>query len=128
MLYPGKTKNKVKTNKQTKNPPVSLGSLFSYYIFKNLFTRSLLLCAGFLQLGGWGLLLTVVCGRLPAVAFLVERGLQAQGLRYLQHLGSAVALCTGAEVLAHWLSCPGACGIFLDQGSNPCPLYWQADS
>ena len=21
-----------------------------------------------------------------------------------------------------------ACGIFLDQGSNPCPLHWQADS
>ena len=24
--------------------------------------------------------------------------------------------------------CPVACGIFLDQGSNPCPLHWQADS
>ena len=26
------------------------------------------------------------------------------------------------------LSCSVACGIFLDQGSNPCPLPWQADS
>ena len=26
------------------------------------------------------------------------------------------------------LSCSEACGIFLDQGSNPCPLHWQADS
>ena len=25
-------------------------------------------------------------------------------------------------------SCSEACGIFLDQGSNPCPLRWQADS
>ena len=25
-------------------------------------------------------------------------------------------------------SCSAACGIFLDQGSNPCPLHWQADS
>ena len=25
-------------------------------------------------------------------------------------------------------SCSPACGIFLDQGSNPCPLYWQAES
>ena len=25
-------------------------------------------------------------------------------------------------------SCSVACGIFLDQGSNPCPLNWQADS
>ena len=26
------------------------------------------------------------------------------------------------------LSCCAACGIFPDQGSNPCPLHWQADS
>ena len=25
------------------------------------------------------------------------------------------------------LSCSKACGIFLDQGSNPCPLHWQED-
>ena len=31
-------------------------------------------------------------------------------------------------VVAHWLSCPAAREIFLDQGSNPCPLHWQADS
>ena len=26
------------------------------------------------------------------------------------------------------LSCPGACEIFLDQGSNPCPPHWQVGS
>ena len=26
------------------------------------------------------------------------------------------------------LSCSAACGIFLNQGSNPCLLHWQADS
>ena len=31
-------------------------------------------------------------------------------------------------VVAHGLSCSTACGIFLDQGSNPRPLHWQADS
>ena len=31
-------------------------------------------------------------------------------------------------VVAHGLSCSVACGIFPDQGSNPCPLNWQADS
>ena len=31
-------------------------------------------------------------------------------------------------VVMHKLSCSTACGIFLDQGSNPCPLHWQADS
>ena len=31
-------------------------------------------------------------------------------------------------VVAHGLSCSVVCGIFPDQGSNPCPLHWQADS
>ena len=31
-------------------------------------------------------------------------------------------------VVAHGPSCSVACGIFPDQGSNPCPLHWQADS
>ena len=30
--------------------------------------------------------------------------------------------------MAHGLSCSAACGIFPDQGLNPCPLHWQADS
>ena len=35
---------------------------------------------------------------------------------------------TGSVVVAHGPSCSMACGIFPDQGSNPCPLHWQADS
>ena len=38
------------------------------------------------------------------------------------------ALEAGSVVVAHGLSCSVACGIFPDQGSNPCPLHWQADS
>ena len=34
----------------------------------------------------------------------------------------------GSVVVAHGLSCSAACGIFPDQGLNPCPLLWQADS
>ena len=34
----------------------------------------------------------------------------------------------GSTVVAHGPSCSAACGIFPDQGSNPCPLHWQADS
>ena len=30
--------------------------------------------------------------------------------------------------MAHWLSCPVACGIFPDEESNLCPVHWQADS
>ena len=44
--------------------------------------------------------------------------------------------CCGAQalgarasvVVAQGLSCSAACGIFPDQGLNPCPLHWQADS
>ena len=35
---------------------------------------------------------------------------------------------TGSVVVAHGPSCSAACGIFPDQGSNPCLLHQQADS
>ena len=34
----------------------------------------------------------------------------------------------GSVIVAHGPSCSVACGIFPDQGSNLCPLNWQADS
>ena len=34
----------------------------------------------------------------------------------------------GSVVVAHGPSCSAAYGILSDQGSNPCPLHWQADS
>ena len=34
----------------------------------------------------------------------------------------------GSVVVAHRPSCSAACGIFPDQGLNPCSLHWQADS
>ena len=34
----------------------------------------------------------------------------------------------GSAVVAHGPSRSAACGILPDQGSNPCPLHWQADS
>ena len=43
----------------------------------------------------------------------------------LQSAGSRRA---GSVVVAHGPSCSVARGIFPDQGSNPCPLHWQADS
>ena len=35
---------------------------------------------------------------------------------------------TGSVIVAHGPSCSAACGIFPDQGLNPCSLHWQADS
>ena len=43
-------------------------------------------------------------------------------------LRSTGSRCAGSVVVAHGPSCSAACGIFPDQGSNPCPLHWQADS
>ena len=57
------------------------------------------------------------CGEQPSV--VVARGLSSCGSRALECRLSSCG--TG-------LSCPMACGIFPDQGSNPCPLHWQVDS
>ena len=43
-------------------------------------------------------------------------------------LRSTGSRCAGSVVVARGLSCYAACGIFPDQGSNPCPLCWQANS
>ena len=43
----------------------------------------------------------------------------------LRSIGSRRA---GSVIVAHGPICSAACGIFPDQGSNPCPLHWQADS
>ena len=43
-------------------------------------------------------------------------------------LRSTGSRCAGSVVVAHGSSCSAACGIFPDQGSNPCALHWQADS
>ena len=35
---------------------------------------------------------------------------------------------SGSAIVGHGPNRSAACGIFPDQGSNPCPLHWQADS
>ena len=49
-----------------------------------------------------------------------------------RHVGSVVVThglqSAGSVVVVHRLCCSAACGIFPDQGSNLCPLHWQADS
>ena len=87
----------------------------------------------FSSCGKWGLLFIAVRGLLIAVASLIaEYGLQVRGLQQLWLTGSVVVArglqSAGSVVVAHRLSCSVACGIFPDQGSNPCPLHWQADS
>ena len=71
-------------------------------------------CArAFSSCGERGPLFIAVCGPLTVVASLVA-----------EHSSRRA----GSVVVAHGPSCSVACGILPDQGSNPCPLHWQADS
>ena len=45
-----------------------------------------------------------------------------------RHAGFSSCGTQASVVVAHGLSCSVACGIFPDQGLNPRPLHWQADS
>ena len=75
--------------------------------------------SGFLQRPWRGLLSVVARILLISVASLVvEHGLY-------RHRGSWRA---GSGVALRGLGCPAACGIFLEEGSNPCPVHCQAES
>ena len=82
----------------------------------------------------WGLLFVAGCVGFSLRWLLLFWGhwLQVHGLQQLWHAVSvdvARGLQTaGSVVVAHRLSCSMACGIFPDQGSNPCSLHWQVDS
>ena len=64
--------------------------------------------------GSRGYSLVAMCRLLTVAASLVAEH-ELQGMR-------------ASGVVVHGLSYPMACGIFLEQGWNPCPLHWQVDS
>ena len=63
------------------------------------------------------------CGK-QGPLFIAVRG----PLTVAASLRSTSSRRAGSVIVAHGPSCSVACGIFPDQGSNPCPLHWQADS
>ena len=71
-----------------------------------------------------------VRGLSPVVASGGHSSLQCTGLSLSRPLllRSTGSRCAGSVIVAHGPSCSAACGILPDQGSNPCPLHWQADS
>ena len=87
---------------------------FNLFIYLFLAVLGLRFCArAFSNCGKRGPLFIAVRGLLTVAASLVaEHRLQTRRL----------------SSVAHGPSCSAACGIFPDQGSNPCPLHWQADS
>ena len=69
----------------------------------------------------WGPLFVVACSFLTAVSsFVAEHRLQAHRFQQLQLAGSVGMM--------HGLNCSVECGIFSEQGLNPCARGWQADS
>ena len=69
-------------------------------------------------------------GLSPAAASGGHSSSQCAGLSLSRPLllGSTGSRRAGSVIVAHGPSCSAACGIFSDQGSNPCSLHWQADS
>ena len=85
-------------------------------------------CVGFSSVeASEGYSLVAVHGFLIAVTSLAARG-GALGHVGFNSCGQWLSSC-GSQALEHRLnSCGTACGIFPDQGSNPCLLHWQVDS
>ena len=71
-----------------------------------------------------------VQGPPPAAASGGHSSSRCTGLSPLQPLllWSTGSRHAGSAAVAHGPSCSAACGILPDQGSNPCPLHWQAGS
>ena len=97
----------------------------SFFLFVCLFLHFYLfiyfwLCWVFIFV--WGLSLVAASGH--------HFSSRCVGLSLSRHLllRSTGSRRAGSVVMAHRPSCSAACGIFPDQGSNLCPLHWQADS
>ena len=109
--------NKLETAKEKK--PSVLDFFFFFLIIIYLFIY-FWLCWVFVSV--WGLSPVVASGGHSSSRFA---GLSLSWPPLLRSTGSRRA---GSAVVAHGPSCSAACGIFSDQGSNPCPLHRQADS
>ena len=101
---------------------LDIGNYFLFiYFFKLLFIYFYFwLCWVFVSVRGLSL---VAASRGHSSSRCV--GLSLSRPLLLRSTGSRRA---GSVVVAHGPSCSAACGILPDQGSNLCPLHWQADS
>ena len=104
----------------TSKPASSIKLLFIYLFLKIYLSIYFWLCWVFISVRGLSLV----------AASGVYSSSQCVGLSLSRPLllRSTGSRCAGSVVVAHGPSCSAACGILPDQGSNPCPLHWQADS
>ena len=84
--------------------------------FIYLFLATLGLCCWAWAFSGWGEWGLLCCGA------------RASDCSCFSHCRARSLGAWALGVVACGISCSMACGIFPDQGSNPCPLHWQADS
>ena len=100
------------TNVRLPGPSIFFFFFFFFYLFMTVLGLHFCVRA-FSSCGKRGPLFIAVRGPLTIAASLVaEHRLQTRRLSNVAHGPGRFA----------------ACGIFPDQGSNPCPLHWQADS
>ena len=91
------------------------GGLYLFYLFIYLW-----LCWVFVSVRG--------CSLVAASGGLSSSRCAGLSLSRPLLLWSTGCRRAGSVVVGHGPSCSAACGIFPDQGSNPCPLHWQSDS
>ena len=90
-----------------------------YYYYFLIFKKNFWLCWVFVSVRGLS----------PVAANRGHSSSRCAGLSLSRPLllWSTGSRRAGSVVVAHGPNCSAACGIFPDQGSNPCPLHRQAD-
>ena len=110
---------------------VCIKNLQNVYIFKICFiylaVLGLCCCTGFSLVVASGGFSLVEVHRLLVVVTSPVAEHRLQGIQ-VSVAAAPELYSTGSVVVVHRFSCPAACGIFPDQGSNLYLLRWQADS
>ena len=104
---------------------------FTYLLFGCV--RPLMCCSGFLAIGSGGCSsLGTRASRSGGFSCCRAQALGTGSVAVTPRFSSCCLRIPGhtgfRSCVAHGLSCSVAGGIFLGQGSNLCPLHWQADS
>ena len=99
-------------------------SLF-LFLKRICFGRRVFIAALFYSCSELGALFTLLG---PGISLLQLLSVQVTGSRVQASVAVTPRLQSTGSTVVHGLSCSVACGIFLDQGSNPCLLPWRADS
>ena len=97
-----------------------IGSIFFFLFLNLIYSFYLWLCWVFVSVRGLS----------PVAASRGHSSSRCAGLSLLRCLllRSTGSRRAGSATVAHGPSCSAACGILPDEGSNPHPLHWQADS